>query len=79
MKFVIYVAPEVSAAMEPWAGANEDAAAKPFRTVVSGGSTGIRGDVIVTIRTVGGYSYIDADLSLGSGSGSREADSGSSS
>src|ERR1700678_1441666 len=32
METIIYVAVELIGAMKPWAGANEDAAAKPFRT-----------------------------------------------
>jgi hypothetical protein len=64
VEMVIYVAPEIGRAMKPWARANEDAANKPFGTVVAGGGTGVWGDVIVTIRTVGGYSDFDVDLSL---------------
>jgi hypothetical protein len=81
MELVIYMALEFGCAMKPWAGANEDVPVKPFRTVVAGGSTGIRSDVIVTIGTVGSYSDIDADLGLrfGGGGGSHEADSSNSS
>jgi hypothetical protein len=71
MEMVIYMAPEVGWAMKPWAGANEDAANKPFGTVVAGGSTGVWGDVIVAVGTVRGYSDFDADLSLCFGSGNR--------
>jgi len=71
MKMVIYVATEVGRTMKPWASANKYTPHKPFRTVVSGGSTGIRSDVIVTIRTVGGYSDFDGDLGLCFRGGSR--------
>jgi len=76
METVIYMALEFGSAMKPWAGANEDVPIKPFRTVVARGSTGIGGDVIVTIGTVRSYSDIDADLSLRFGGGSGQADSG---
>ena len=32
---IIYVAAEVTAAMKPWTGANEDAAVEPFPSVVA--------------------------------------------
>ncbi len=72
---VIHVALEVAGAMEPRAGADEDPGVKPFRTVVAGGSAGVRSGIIVTIGTFGGYSDVDADLSLCFGGASREADS----
>ncbi len=68
---VIYVTPKVGRPMKPWASAYEDAANKPFRTVVAGRSTGVGGDVIVTVGTVGGYPDFDADLSLCFGGGNR--------
>src|ERR1035438_6713381 len=76
METVIYVAVELIGAMKPWAGANEDAPGKPFRTVVAVGGTCIRGDVVITVGTVRSYSDADcdADLRLGFGGGSREAD-----
>jgi len=76
MKFVIHVANEAFGAMKPWAGANEDTPIEPFRSVVAIGRASIGRHVIVTIRTVGGYSDLDANLSLGNGSGGREADYG---
>jgi hypothetical protein len=77
MEMVIYVTAELASSVKPWAGANEDAVGKPLRTVVAGGSTGIRSDIIIAIRAIRGYSDVDAHLSLSSGSGSREADPGS--
>jgi hypothetical protein len=74
MELIIYVALEVAGAVKPRAGADEDVPAKPFRTVISRGSTIIRGDVIVTIRTIRGYSDVNADLSIRFGGGNREAE-----
>jgi hypothetical protein len=68
---VIHMADEIAAAMKPRPSANEDAAAKPLRTVVTSGSAGIRSDVIVTIGTLRSDSDFDADLSLRLG---KEAD-----
>jgi hypothetical protein len=68
METIIHVAPEVGRAVKPWADANEDAVVKPFRTVVAGGSTGVGSNVIVTVRTFGGYSDVDGNLSLGQAS-----------
>jgi hypothetical protein len=79
METVIYVALEVTGAMKPWTGAYEDVSRKPLRTVVAGGSTGIRSGVIVAIGTFGSYSDGDVGLSLRFGGRSREADSSNSS
>jgi len=64
METIIDVAAEVGRAVKPWAGAYEDSCRKPFRTVIAGGCTGVRGDVIVTVGTVGGYSDVYGDLRL---------------
>jgi len=76
---VVHVAPEIAGAMKPRASADEDLPAKPFRTVVAGGSTVIRSDVIVAIGTIRSHADGDGDLSFCFGSGSREAESGNSS
>src|ERR1700683_5549531 len=62
--------------MEPRASANERAARKPFRTVVTVGRTSIRSVVIIAVRAVRGGSDADADVDLGLyfGSGHCEAD-----
>jgi hypothetical protein len=54
---------KVGRPMKPPAGANEDAAIEPFRTVVAVGSAIMRGVVVVTIRAIGGDSNIGIDLS----------------
>jgi hypothetical protein len=61
---VIYIAVEILAAVKPWADANEDAPIEPLRTVISGGSTVIRRDVVVTVWTFRRYSNFDSDLGL---------------
>jgi hypothetical protein len=73
---VIYVATEVIAAMKPWTGTDEDTTGKPFRTVVAGGSAAIRRGVIVSVRTFGGDSNVNADPSLCIRSGYHEANCG---
>jgi hypothetical protein len=75
MEAVIHVAPEIVAAMEPWANADEDAPAEPLRTVITKRSTVIGGNVIIAVGTVRGYSDLDADLSLCSGRGCCQANS----
>jgi len=74
METVIYIAMELGSAMKPWADTNEDAATKPFWTVVARRGTRIRRNVIVTIGTLRCDPDFDADLSLCIGGGSREAD-----
>jgi hypothetical protein len=64
MQTVIYMTTEGVGPMKPWANANENAVIEAFRAVVTGGSAGIRRDVIVTVRTIGGYSDSDANLSI---------------
>jgi hypothetical protein len=50
--------------MKPWTGSNESVPGKPFRPIVAGGGTVIRGYVIVAVGAIRGYSNFDADLSL---------------
>src|SRR5580693_9139267 len=61
METVIDVAVEMFVAMKPRANADEDAVVQPFRSVITGRSTGIRSDVIVAVRTLGSYADVDAD------------------
>jgi len=51
MQVPVDVATKVAGAMKPRARADEYVAPKPFRAIVAGGSTAIRGGVIVTVRT----------------------------
>src|ERR1700691_501531 len=76
MEMVIHVAPEIGRTVGPWARPNEYAAHKPFRTVIPRRRTGVGRDVVVTIRTVGGYSDCDIHLSRCLRSGSRQAHRG---
>src|ERR1700722_8006749 len=84
MEPVIDVATEVGRAMEPRASANENTTGKPFRAVVAVGSTGIRRNVIVSVRADRSHSNFDGDLSIQFGCrhrecGRRHEDSGNSS
>jgi hypothetical protein len=74
MEMIIYMTMKVAGTVKPRTRANEHASIEPLRTVVAGRSTVVRSDVIITIRTVRGHSYIDANLSLCSRGGSRQAD-----
>src|ERR1700722_11183887 len=75
MEGVVHVAMKVGRTMKPLAGADEYAPGKPLRTVVACGSAAIRGDVVVTVRTIGCHPNIDAYLSLGFGDRGGEASS----
>jgi hypothetical protein len=74
MEAVIYVTMEAFGSMKPWASANEDAAGKPLRSVVAVGGAVVRGNIVVTVGTIGRDSDVDGYLSLGFRSRYREAD-----
>ena len=76
MECVIHVTAKVAAAMKPRTSAYEDAAAKPFRTVIARRSAAIGSLVVVTVRTFRSDSDTDADLSLRLGDCCYEAASG---
>jgi hypothetical protein len=75
---IIYVTPKVISAMKPRAGTDEDTPVKPFRAVVSIGSTGVGSEVIVPIRASRFGTEIDVDLSACFGSHRHDADCGDS-
>jgi hypothetical protein len=79
IEVVIYMATKVFMAVKPRASTDEDTTVEPFRAVVAVGSTGVRSEVIVTVRTSGFGSDIDVDLSLYFGSGRHETNSSDSS
>ena len=62
IKVVIYVAPEVRRAMEPWTSTDKNTAGKPLRTIVPVGRTTVGSVVVVTIGTRRRDANIDADL-----------------
>lgn len=74
---VIYVAVEAVRAVEPWSGADEDAAREPLRAIVAIRSTGIRRCFVVTIRTYGRCTYLHSDLRVGFRAGNKEQTSSS--
>lgn len=76
VEMVIYVAPEIIRAVKPGASPNEYAIVEPFWPIVASGGAGVWSYIIVAVGTIGGYSDIYADLSVGFGSGSRQAESG---
>src|SRR5580704_8033624 len=76
MELVVYVAPKFGSAMKPRPHPDEDAIVEPLRPVVSGGSTGVRSHVVITVGTIRSDSDFDAYLSLCAGGESRQADHG---
>jgi hypothetical protein len=62
IEVVINIAVEVVGAVEPWAGSDEDTAAKPLGAVLPVWSAVVRGVVEVAIRTSRRCSDIDRDL-----------------
>jgi hypothetical protein len=52
MEMVIHVTPEMVRSVKPWSRAKEDAAVKPLGAIVSRGSTIIRPNVVITVRTI---------------------------
>src|SRR5208282_167719 len=62
MQAVVDVATEVAGAMKPRAGADEDVAAKPFRTIVAGWGAVVGSNVIISVRAFRSDADIDADL-----------------
>jgi hypothetical protein len=75
MKTIVHVAPETAAAVKPRPGANENAGVEPLGAVVTGRSTVIRGDIVITIRALGSNADVHTDLSVRLGRRSRETDS----
>jgi hypothetical protein len=65
MEMIVDMPTKFCRSMEPGANAYEDPVNKPFWTVVASGSTRVRRDVIVAVRTIRGYADVDADLSPG--------------
>jgi hypothetical protein len=78
MEMVIYMAAEAFRTMKPRADSDEDAAGKPFRTVVAVGGAVVGRDVIVAVGTFRRDSDFDGYLSLGLGSRYCETDCGNS-
>lgn len=75
MEVVVYIAMKVLWSVKPWADADEYATIEPLRTVVAGRSTSVRRDIVVAVRAIGGNSDLDADLSIGLGSGGHNSHS----
>ena len=68
---IVYVPVELGWAMEPGSGANENAAGKPFRSVISRGSARIRSNVIVSIGTLRRHTDVNGDLGAAFGGDAR--------
>jgi hypothetical protein len=63
MEVVVHVAAEVVRTVKPRANADEDAAIKPFWTVVACRGASVRSNVVVAVGAYRLYSYADSDLS----------------
>jgi hypothetical protein len=64
MKVVIDMAVEVSGAVKPWAGTDEDSAGEPFRAVVAVGGAAVGSGFVVAVGAARGRADVDADLAL---------------
>ncbi len=73
MKPVIYMTAEGGRAVKPRASSDENTTCEPFRAVVAVGSTGIRRNVIVSVRAYRGDPNFDGDLSIHCWSGHRKS------
>ena len=60
---VIDMSAKVACAMKPWAGAHEDPAAKPLRSIVAIGSASVRCVVIIAVGASRSRSYLYGNLS----------------
>ena len=76
---VVYVALKILGAVKPRASADENAAGKPFRTVIAVGSAAVRSGVVITVGTLGSDSDFEPDfLRRRFGRGDGETDSSNS-
>jgi hypothetical protein len=64
METIVNVAMEVGRTVKPRAGADENAAAEPFWTVVTGWRTAIRSNVVIAVGAFRSYADTDAHLSI---------------
>src|ERR1700761_7183203 len=69
---IVDVAMKIGGAVEPRAGADENTAAEPFRTVVAGRRTAVRSYVVITVGAVRSDTDTDADLSVRNRDGKRK-------
>src|SRR5580700_5190136 len=76
---VIYVALKILGAVKPRASADENAAGKPFRTVIAVRSAAVGSGVVITVGTLGSDSDFEPDfLRRRFGRGDGETDSSNS-
>ena len=73
METVIYVAVEIRWAVKPGASANEDAADKPFRSVITVGGAVVRRNVVIAVGALRRDSDVHAHLSSRCGSSHHKA------
>jgi hypothetical protein len=64
MEVVIYMPVEVSRSMKPRACPDEDTTPEPLRSIIAVRSTGIRGNIIIAVRTYWSRSDVNTDLSI---------------
>jgi hypothetical protein len=76
VKVIVYVAAEFGAAMKPGARTDEDTSGEPLGSVIAVGGALIGRNFVVAIGANRGWSDVDADLSLGFGSGCYETQTG---
>jgi hypothetical protein len=64
MEMVIHMTMEAFRSVEPWPGADENSAGKPFRAIVAIGGTCVWWNIVVSIRTRRRDTDVDAHLSF---------------
>ena len=74
MEAVVDMPMKIGGAVKPRAGADKQAIVKPLRPIVAGRGAGVGRDIVVTIRTIGRYSNVNAYLSLCCLNAGRQAD-----
>jgi len=72
---IVNVAVKAVTAVKPGASSDKKSAIEPIRSIVAIRRTAVGGVVVITVRTVRGYAYVNANLGLSIASGGRQPDS----
>ena len=72
---IVNVAVKAVTAVKPGASSDKKSAIEPNRSIVAIRRTAVGGVVVITVRTVRGYAYVNANLGLSIASGGRQPDS----
>ena len=72
---IVNVAVKAVTAVKPGASSDKKSAIEPIRSIVAIRRTAVGGVVVITVRTVRGYAYVNANLGLSIASWGRQPDS----